>query len=207
MQCALAIMARTPELNATKTRLQAELGAQVALAAHIRLVESTLQRMAKVQGVAISLWVTQTDNSTGAWQTFGGWPQYRQPDGDLGARMHGILCSLFARGADRVCLIGTDCPDIDAAYIEAAFAALESADVVIGPAEDGGYGLIGMNSPRAALFTDMPWGTADVLAATLARADAEHLRVRQLPVIWDVDTPDDWRRYLDWSEQQLRRGS
>lgn len=207
MHCALAIMARTPKLHATKTRLQAELGAAGALRAHIQLVEDTLGRLAGLQGVAVTVWVTELDDTVRGWGEQTGWPLCLQPQGDLGTRMHTILCSLFSRGADRACLIGTDCPQIDAAYLEAAWAALSTADVVIGPAEDGGYGLIGMQAPQPELFVDVPWGSADVLSETLAHAQTAGLCVRRLATIWDVDTPADWRRYQRWSERHSSRSS
>lgn len=205
MRRALAIMARTPKLHATKTRLQAELGAKGALQAHVQLVEATLARVSALRGVAVSLWVTQVDQTTQAWSERGDWPLCLQPAGDLGERMHRILRSLLEQGTDRACLIGTDCPEINADYIETAFYELDNADVVIGPAEDGGYGLIGMNAPHAALFADVGWGGSDVLTVTLAKAEAAGLHTHLLPTIWDVDTPADWRRYQVWSEQHSNR--
>ena len=218
MKCALAVMARTPELHATKTRLQSELGARGALRAHVRLVEDALMRLQGLSrpealsgkegpsgkeglsSIEVSIWVTQVNAQTRAWADYGNWPLHTQPDGDLGQRMHGILSQLLKSGADRACVIGTDCPEIDARYIEAACAALERADLVIGPAEDGGYGLIGLKAPAPGLFTDIPWGSDQVLARTIKRAEEAALTYSVQPVIWDVDTPDDWRRYLQWSD-------
>ncbi len=204
--CHLAVMARTPKLHATKTRLQGELGAEGALAAHTRLVEGTLQRLAGVDRAAASLWVTETDAIVQGWAASCEWPLRTQPAGDLGARMHGILQVLLEEGAARACVIGTDCPEIDAAYVEAAFAGLDQADVVLGPAEDGGYGLIALKQPEESLFADIPWGSDVVLQQTLAHAAAADLEVQLLPTIWDVDTPEDWQRYLRWSQNLGGRG-
>jgi glycosyltransferase A (GT-A) superfamily protein (DUF2064 family) len=92
-------------------------------------------------------------------------------------------------------LIGSDCPDIDADYVMAAFDALAAVDVVIGPAEDGGYGLIGLGRPAPELFEDMRWGDDQVLARTLERAERSGLSVVCLPEIYDVDRIEDWQRY------------
>jgi glycosyltransferase A (GT-A) superfamily protein (DUF2064 family) len=98
-------------------------------------------------------------------------------------------------GAAKVCLVGTDCPPIDATYVDAAFDALSGRDLVLGPAEDGGYGLIAMRSIAPSLFKGISWGGPDVLAETLDAARGSDLDVALLGMIWDVDTPEDWHRY------------
>ena len=201
MKRALAVMARTPELHVTKTRLQGELGARGALRAHVRLVEDTLARLRQLEGIDVTLWVTQVNAQTRSWSDSSDWTLHLQPQGDLGQRMHGILSHLLRSGADLACVIGTDCPEIDLHYIEGAFAALEQVDLVLGPAEDGGYGLIAVKSAAQDLFTDIPWGSDQVLTRTVARARQAALTHTLLPVIWDVDTPKDWRRYLRWSDR------
>ena len=88
-----------------------------------------------------------------------------------------------------------DCPDIDAAYVEAAIEALTESDVVFGPAEDGGYGLVGMKQPIAEIFAESQWGDPGVLERALERAERAGLAVALLPEIYDVDEVADWRRY------------
>lgn len=92
-------------------------------------------------------------------------------------------------------VVGTDCPSLTAETVEQAFDALERAEVVIGPALDGGYYLIGMSSLQSSLFIDVPWSSADTRAITLERARAAGLRVSLLPVLRDIDTANDWRAW------------
>ncbi|MDH3208140.1 MAG: TIGR04282 family arsenosugar biosynthesis glycosyltransferase, partial [Gemmatimonadota bacterium] len=113
-----------------------------------------------------------------------------QTDGDLGARMYAALEECLA-GADAACLVGTDLPDLRDTTVEAAFSALSRAEVVVGPATDGGYYLIGMTVPHRELFVDIPWSTDKVLALTLERAAALGLRVELLEPKTDVDTAAD----------------
>ena len=90
-------------------------------------------------------------------------------------------------------LVGTDIPALRASYVERALAALRIAEVVVGPTEDGGYCLIGMNSPRPELFEGIAWGTAEVLTSTLRAAGS--LRVEVLEEIWDLDDVEDLTRW------------
>lgn len=110
--------------------------------------------------------------------------------------MADALQSMLAR-ADAAILIGTDCPDLSVGLLVEAFEALRTSDVVIGPAFDGGYYLIGLRRQAPALFEGVAWGTSEVLAATLARAASLGLVVHKLPTLSDVDEPGDlavWER-------------
>ena len=196
---ALAIMARTPVLHHTKTRLATKLGAQGALAAHVEMVESTLSRLHSIATeIDVSLWVTEVESVSEAWAQKFGFALYRQKGCGLGTRMEHILSSLLASGAKAACLVGTDCPNIDTGYVAAAFAALEETPIVFGPAEDGGYGLVGVTQPTPGLFSKIPWGTDRVMQDSRKSALNLGLAVSELPLIWDVDTPSDWQRYLSW---------
>ena len=139
------------------------------------LVEDTLARLARVPGVASELWLRC------------------QPNGDLGARMHGALLASLS-DAPAALVVGTDCPLIDASYVVAAVAALREHDVVLGPAEDGGYGLVGVNRPAPGLFEGIDWGGPAVMAQSRARARTLGLRHIELAPVWDVDRPADLPR-------------
>ena len=119
-----------------------------------------------------------------------------QGDGDLGARMSRAFERLFAGGASPIVLVGSDLPLIDAAAVGDAFARLRAdpGAVVLGPAADGGYYLVGATRPHPALFDRIPWGTAAVLAETRARAAAGGVAVGLIAPGADVDAPDDLRR-------------
>ena len=190
----LCVFFRAPELGRCKTRLIAELGAQGALDAHVELLESQLLRGSAAK-ISMRLWTTALTPYVTALESRFGCDSSVQTGADLGQRMDAALATEFARGAEKVCLIGSDCPAIDGAYLEAGFAALNEVDVVVGPTEDGGYGLIGMKESCSEIFAGIPWGTAQVTEATIARLEAQSLSFRLLPLTWDVDTPEDWRRY------------
>ena len=109
-----------------------------------------------------------------------------QGDGDLGARMACVPAPCL--------ILGADSPHLPLSLLSAALAAVPAYDVVLGPAEDGGYFLIGLRAPQPALFDGIAWSTETVLAQTLARADALGLTVHQTPPWYDLDTPADLRR-------------
>jgi len=192
----LCIFARVPRHGQVKTRLATRLGDEAALAAHITLVEDTLRRLARVPGVVSELWLDdQPDGVCRRWAEDFDLPIRRQAGGDLGERMHGALLAGLATASGAM-VVGTDCPLFDQGYVTAAVAALTSADVVLGPAADGGYGLVGIRRPAPELFSDIPWGTSRVLEMTLSAARRAGFQVSLLPEIWDIDTFDDWQRYL-----------
>ena len=115
-----------------------------------------------------------------------------QGDGDLGIRMARFLTTEHAAGAEAVVLVGADSPTLPVDYVERAFAELERADVVLGPATDGGYYLLGCGRRVPPIFDGVRWGTSRVLADTMACLPADW-RLALLPPWYDVDTPDDWR--------------
>jgi rSAM/selenodomain-associated transferase 1 len=120
---------------------------------------------------------------------------HTQVSGDLGQRMSEAIRTTLA-AADYAVVIGADCPALSTADLVAAFNALDAGtDVVIGPAEDGGYYLIGMRHHHAWLFTDIPWSTADVLTLTEERIHTQNLRLHKLPLRKDLDTPEDYAVY------------
>jgi uncharacterized protein len=114
-----------------------------------------------------------------------------QEGNDLGARMHGSFVTLFANGFKRVVLIGTDVPSLPLIHYRQALDSLVAHDLVVGPARDGGYYLIGLTRPVSELFYDIPWSTDRVLATTRERAAGRQLKTALLPAWRDVDTLDD----------------
>jgi 8-oxo-dGTP pyrophosphatase MutT (NUDIX family) len=121
---------------------------------------------------------------------------------DLGARLEGVAEDLLASGAKAVAIVDSDTPTLPVAFLEEAINALQSdaVDVVLGPAQDGGYYLVGLRAPQPSLFRGIPWSTSSVLRASLHAADASGLRVHLLQSWYDVDEPPD----LDRLVRQLR---
>lgn len=123
-----------------------------------------------------------------------------QSGGDLGARLAAAVALAFDSGATRIVVIGTDTPHLPSERVDEAFDALAAADCVLGPARDGGYYLIGLTTPRPELFRGIDWGTASVLADTIAIAAAQGLRVACLREERDIDERAD----LEWLAEELR---
>ena len=188
----VAVFARAPERGKVKTRLVPAVGVDGAFRAHVELAERTLAAVAEGDFDA-ELWFAGPRNAgLVAWGERFGLRLVEQPEADLGQRMLAAL-----RAGARV-VVGTDIPRMSAEYIEDALRRLGDADVVVGPVEDGGYCLIGMNAPHESLFRGIEWGAADVLERTLARVAAAGLRVELLDTLWDVDDVEDHARWRAW---------
>lgn len=196
----LLVFAREPVLGRVKTRLAAGIGAEAALAVYRELLALTAAAVAGAQ-VPATVWLAEApappatpDRPRSEWP---GLPWRVQPTADsLGARMAYAFADAFAGGAARVVIVGTDCPGLDAELLHQAFDYLKTHDLVLGPAADGGYYLLGLNKLQPDLFTNKDWSTATVLPDTLADAARLGLRVAQLPTLHDVDSAQDlatWR--------------
>ncbi|MCB2410281.1 TIGR04282 family arsenosugar biosynthesis glycosyltransferase [Hymenobacter lucidus] len=189
----LLVFARYPELGRVKTRLARTIGDQAALAVYEELLDHTHAVTAALPAHK-TVWLAE--DKTGAAPEF--WPGYArqlQAGADLGARMQGAFAHSFAQGATAAIIIGTDCPDLATEHLSQAFAALLSHDVVVGPAADGGYYLLGMKVLQPAFFRDKTWSTNSVLAELLADARQLQLHVYQLPELRDIDTEQDLRAW------------
>jgi rSAM/selenodomain-associated transferase 1 len=114
---------------------------------------------------------------------------------DLGQRMANAFARSFESGMEKVVLIGTDCPTLQSQHLNQAFEALTNSDLVLGPATDGGYYLIGMKRRSDYLFEGISWSTAAVLSQTLAVATAHGLDFTLLDELSDIDTQEDWEIY------------
>lgn len=198
---AIILMARAPEPGRVKTRLAAEMGDEQALAIYRELAEGVAAALRKA-GPRVTVSFTPTDAEPMMRDWLGDDFRYEpQGSGDVGARMASAIASRFAAGADRVVVVGSDCPTMTPEALRAAFSALADADVVLGPAMDGGYYLVGVSAPQDALFHDVPWSSGNVLRVSLERARDAGLRVTMLPEMRDIDTAADWRahREAEWT--------
>lgn len=124
---------------------------------------------------------------------------------DLGAKMHQAASTLFGEGYRRLLIVGTDLPSLPLSIYRDALAQLGRHPVVIGPALDGGYYLLGLTRAVPELFDQIPWSTGEVLTATIARADAAGLSVGQLQPWRDVDTIEDLRSIIQEAKQDERQ--
>lgn len=181
----VALFTRWPETGKAKTRLIPAIGAEAAAALHKRLTE---RMVATVRAAGLPLEVRSTGAAPQAFRDWLG-PDVSvvdQGEGDLGQRL--------ARTAETtpVLLLGADVPDVTPAHLTEAAALLTSHRLVIGPAEDGGYWLLGLSEAMPQLFAGIAWGTETVFAATLARAASPPAL---LPMLADLDRPEDLARW------------
>jgi hypothetical protein len=194
-QVQLAVFAKAPLPGLAKTRLIPALGASGAARLQRRLTRASLRTACDAGIGAVTLWCTPDARQRffRALQRTTGLQCRVQPDGDLGQRMDAAFRLHCEQGP--LLLIGTDCPVLRPAHLRAAAQALiDGSDAVFHPAEDGGYVLVGLRRPQAALFAGMRWSSATVMAETRARAQALGLRVREFETLWDVDVAADLAR-------------
>lgn len=191
-ETALIIFARKPELGKVKTRLAAGIGEPAALEVYLRLLDHTRQvAIGSTCDIHVFLTVPIEDSF---WE---GCDLHQQGEGDLGQKMQAAFSFLFTRGYAKVVIIGSDCPDLSSADIKTSFEMLHEVQVVIGPAFDGGYYLLGMNKIIPELFEDIAWSTSSVLDQTQKIAHKLGLATFLLPPKADIDLVDDlplnWR--------------
>ena len=191
---ALVVFVKHPRPGAVKTRLAAAIGPEAAADLYRALVEHVLETTTPAPGQYERLVFFDPPEALDemrAWLP--GVRLLAQSGGGLGARMADAFARAFARGARRVAIVGTDVPGVSRATASEALSALDAADVVIGPAEDGGYYLLALREPQPGLFAGIEWSTPAVRGQTLARAAAAGLSVRELGRLRDVDTLEDLR--------------
>jgi rSAM/selenodomain-associated transferase 1 len=202
----LLVFLKWPEAGLAKTRLIPALGPEDAATVYRLLAEAevraTCPEAAEYDRI---LCFTPADAEARIQDWFPGEAVWPQPEGDLGRRMSEAFALGFRRGAGRVAIIGTDVPSVSRDTVREAFRALDSADLVLGPAFDGGYYLLALAQPRPELFAGVAWSTPQVMAATRERAAALGLRTHLLAAMSDVDALDDLAVVWDRLEPILGR--
>jgi rSAM/selenodomain-associated transferase 1 len=184
----VTVFARPPLPGRVKSRLSPALPAALAARLYGALLADALAAAAACGADARAIaW----SDAEGAMAPPPGFSAYTQAPGDLGARLAHAFQRALATPASRAVIVGSDCPTLRSAQLDAAFAALARHDVVVGPASDGGYWLLGLAQPAPGLLRDVPWSTDAVCATTLERAAALGLRVARLETLADLDTPAD----------------
>jgi len=190
----IIVMTRFPEPGKTKTRLIPALGPDRAASLHRCLIEHTLNvvsHWARVHDCDVEVRYFGGDEKLFRNQFGAQFVYLPQAEGSLGDRMNAAVAEAFADGAERVVVIGTDCPMLDETHLTNAFQQLQDHDVVIGPATDGGYYLIGIQRHFPSLFENIAWGTETVLQQTLQIVAKLNVRTSQLAPLSDVDYVED----------------
>jgi len=197
------VLTKAPVPGLVKTRLIPALGEQGACDLYEQLLvrlQDTLTSLTSTQPSQVALWIA----GDAEHEAFKSWSSlatfYQQPEGndrqvDLGERMAVAVKSSLSRGYIPI-LIGVDVPDLDEAYLADCMARLENHELVISPAEDGGYGLLGMKQFYAELFVDKRWGTDTVFTDTEKDILRLKINAASLPRVWDVDEKEDVARWL-----------
>jgi uncharacterized protein len=191
--CALGIMAKAPSAGSVKTRLTPSLTyqeASILSACFLRDTANNIQGLAAAQGAqGVIVYTPATARKALSGLVPAGFQLLAQHGESLGDRLLNATKDLLARGYDSACLINSDSPTLPPAILESAMEALEPAGdrLVLGPAEDGGYYLIGLKSAHEILFDCIAWSTSEVLAHTIERARQISLDVVMLPRWYDVD--------------------
>lgn len=198
MTNAVIVFLKNLTLGKVKTRLAATVGDQKALEIYGQLVAHTLKQVSQSGQKALLYF---SDDLHSDLPQFDQQYSLRLQEGsDLGERMSNAFKDVFETSARKVLIIGTDCPGLDASIIKEAFDALDGHDIVIGPATDGGYYLLGMRNFQGFIFEDIPWSTSKVLELTLEKCARHSLTYCLLKELSDIDDENDLN---NWNSMQL----
>jgi len=206
----IVIFSRYPRAGRVKTRLIPHLGSKGAAALHAYLTEQTLARAREAAGLRpalLALWYTGASRQQMRDWLGSALPLVRQRGKDLGERMASAFRASWAKGVQRAVLIGSDCPALSPVLIIQALAELTQHDLVLGPASDGGYYLIGLRRNSApevqdSLFQGIGWGTGTVYQQTMARAAAAKMATFTMQELHDIDRPEDLQHLRHYPDPQ-----
>lgn len=204
---ALIILARHPRIGAAKSRLARTLGEDVATEFHRLSAERLFLELERLPfPVQRYLYYSGNDDEAALRRWTGDRFSFELQKGqDRGERLQHAFASTFARRFRKAVIVGTDIPDLTAGLIDEALHLLDSYDAVIGPNHNGGYYLLGLKAVHEELFHNVPWGTSRVYGYTLRMIKALNLSLAFLPVLVDVNTEADLRRWME-ADRRSRRG-
>ncbi|MAO63459.1 MAG: glycosyltransferase [Balneola sp.] len=191
-QNTLIIFVKNEEAGKVKTRLAKSVGDDIALEVYRKLLAYTANITSPLKAKK-EVWYSRFIPENDLWSD-GNFNKKVQMGEDLGQRMSNAFQLSFEDGAQKAVIIGSDCGELTSAIMGQAFEALDDAEFVVGPAEDGGYYLLGMKNFHPEIFGDIEWSTGSVLEKTLAKMKEAGRPVHQLEKLNDVDTIEDWER-------------
>jgi rSAM/selenodomain-associated transferase 1 len=189
----LGLFAKRPVPGRAKTRLAAETSPEWAADVARAFLLDTIFRLGTLPVRRVLAYAPASAHEYFRQAVGGLFELTPQADGDLGRRLAAFAAGQFRAGAGAVVLVGSDSPSLPVEHVTRAFTELARADVVLGPATDGGYYLLGLTPRAPDLFAGIPWGGPDVLRATVERLAGTDSRLALLPPWYDVDTLADWR--------------
>lgn len=184
---------KAPHPGKVKTRLAADIGEKAAVTVYRTLVDHLWEKLQPGYGHQVHYAPAGAEAEMRAW--LGSNPEYfPQREGDLGVRLQSAVDKYYRQFSGKIILLGGDCPYLSRPYLQAASQALDQVDVVIGPAFDGGYVLLGLTRNLPELFQDIPWSGAKVCSLTQERARAQGRSSKLLDPLEDVDDLESWKR-------------
>lgn len=190
---ALLIFIKNPIKGKAKTRLAATVGDDEALRIYKELLRHTREIAANIDAnryLSYSFFIDKNDEwANNLFQ------KSLQISGDLGLKMKTAFEDAFEKGNKKVVIIGSDCASLTIEIVENAFNKLENHDFVIGPADDGGYYLLGMRTFAPSIFDDIAWSTEQVFPKTIENIQHLNKTYDLLPTLSDIDYEEDWKKY------------
>jgi rSAM/selenodomain-associated transferase 1 len=192
----LIIFAREPVAGKVKTRLALDIGIKAAADIYTAMLRDTISKASQLEDIRVMIFWAAENDILPALPDLPRVEMFLQRGTNLGQRMENAFETAFNAGISTCCIIGSDSPDLPILFLSQAFHTLETADVdiVYGPAEDGGYYLLGMKRLWSRLFENIRWSTPDVMQITLERIDELQLNGTSLPKWYDIDTLKDLQR-------------
>ena len=190
---AIIIFIKNPELGKAKTRLAATVGDERALAIYKELLRHTRETVLKVADCERHLFYSSFVDKEDNWSNED-FNKKLQPSGDLGTRMITAFEDVF-KVNQPVLIVGSDCASLTSEILEEAIESLKLFDFVIGPADDGGYYLIGMNNFHPSVFEDIAWSTEQVLPQTIDEIQNLGKTFGLLTTLSDIDYEEDWKKW------------
>lgn len=196
MKKILVIMAKEPEAGKVKTRLCPPLTQEQAAELYkcflVDKITAGICLTEDMKEISLALAVDPPTGKSFLKDLVPAWTHLVAQKGrDLGERQRDLFDHFFKRGFGQVVITDSDSPTLPLEYLKRPFELLESTDMVLGPSQDGGYYLVGLNNPQPGLFSKISWSTDLVLEQTMARAKKRNLEIKSLPPWYDVDTPQD----------------
>jgi hypothetical protein len=192
---ALILFTKNPELGKVKTRLAKTIGNENALDIYKKLLHHTKEVALQIKADKFLFYSNEIQDND-QWENTV-FDKKLQVGDNLGVRMNAAFAEVFALHYDHVCIIGSDCYELNATTVQSAFKALENNDFVVGPTYDGGYYLLGMNKPNERVFEDVAWSTESVFETTISRITETKNSAFILDKLTDIDEeinlPEIWK--------------
>ena len=189
----LIIFIKYPEAGKVKTRLASDIGQEKAAQIYSFMAETIIEKTLDLTNYSTIIFYDPPDKE----EEIKKWVNKREVEyspqngSTLGERISNAFEMVFSSGTSRAIIIGSDCIDVSKDIINLAMESLENKDVILGPAEDGGYYLLGLNRHMPEIFENIEWSTANVLNQTIERINENKLKYKLLKTLKDVDTVDD----------------